>query len=402
MVKTFLALISLSIPSIILAQNNNGYWDKDRATTREQILSAGSKTWLRTDELPIGTTEIVYRITLIDEDQNIADGLATALTLVPDPSGISKGTALAISLMSKMSGSDTCYYSIFSKPGDANNYLKTGDYKTACLSYPNPITKEVNRIAIQNSACIDENTRYLWFGFKNTNLIESEKIVLEVVPWVDNKAARGWTNAIKTKILTNCKNDPATKNFENPEEYCLCIVNKLETKFKLQEYQKLIPEEQNKAFNEIGTECLSESGEIDNFYQKQRQAAGNYIANKQYSHAIAKYLEIIENTQPELTDYNNLGYCYILTKQYLKAIKYLKEGEKLDEADLTIKGNLAHAYLLNGDVEIAKSIYLKYKSQNINETQSWADMVKIDFEDFNKVGILSNDFATILQLINNK
>lgn len=47
MVKTFLALISLSIPSMILAQNNDGYWDKDRATTREQILSAGSKTWLR-------------------------------------------------------------------------------------------------------------------------------------------------------------------------------------------------------------------------------------------------------------------------------------------------------------------------------------------------------------------
>jgi tetratricopeptide (TPR) repeat protein len=392
---TFL-LISVSA----CTQNSDGYWDKERATKREIILEAGAKTWIRSDELPIGTTEFVYRITVLGEGQKGVDGLATALSMIPDPSGISKGSAIAISLMSTMTGSHNCYYSIFNSQEDADNYYKTGNYKTACYSHPNEITNEVNRISIKSSTCINENTRYIWFGFKSTNLLMDEKIVLEIVPWVDNKAARGWTNAIKTNVLENCRNSSEAKKMVTPDNYCLCLLEQLEASYKLQEYQKLIPAEQNKIAKEIGQQCLSDTGELNHFYNKERETANNYIARKQYADAINKYLAIIAQSTSQFNDYNNIGYCYILTKQYLKAIKYLKEGEKLDETDLIIKGNLAHAYLLSGETEQAKTIYLKYKLQNINENLSWVDMVKIDFDDFRKIGIQSEHYTEILNLIN--
>ncbi|MDI5950298.1 tetratricopeptide repeat protein [Flavobacterium yafengii] len=400
MPKIIHIIIFLLISIGISAQNSDGYWDKDRATKRETILEAGAKTWIRSDELPIGTTEFVYRITVLGEGQKSVDGLATALSMLPDPSGISKGSAIAISLMSTMSGNHNCYYSIFTSQEDADNYYKTGNYKTACYSHPNEITSEVNRISIKSSTCINENTRYIWFGFKSTNSFMDEKIVLEIVPWIDNKAARGWTNTIKTNVLENCRNSYEAKKMVNPDNYCLCLLEKLEASYKLQDYQKLIPAEQNKIAEEIGQQCLSDTGELNHLYNKERETANSYIARKQYADAINKYLAIIAQTTSQFDDYNNLGYCYILTKQYLKAIKYLKEGEKLDETDLIIKGNLAHAYLLSGDTEQAKTIYLKYKSQNINESLSWIDMVKIDFDDFRKVGIQSENFNEILNLIN--
>lgn len=399
MIKVIITTSILFLTMITSGQNSEGYWDKERTTTKEVILGAGSKTWIRTDELPVGTTEIVYRITLLDEDQKIIDGLATVLSLIPDPSGISKGTAVTMGLMSKMSGSDKCYYSIFSSYNDANGYFNTGNYQTACYSNPNEINKEVNRISIYNNKCLKEDTKYLWFGFKNTNMLQSEKIILEVVPWVNNNGARGWTKTIKTTVMDNCKKQISSNNFKNPDEYCLCLIEKLENKFSLQDYQKLITVEQNKVFKIIGKECLTETGEINKIYDNERQNASDLINDKQYYQAINKYLEIINKTSSNIIDYNNLGYCYILTKQYLKAIKFLKEGEKIDETDLLIKGNLAHAYMLNGDFDDAKKIYIKYKNQNIDENTSWKKMVNDDFEQFSNAGIVCDKFDEIIEIL---
>ncbi len=89
----------------------------------------------------------------------------------------------------------------------------------------------------------------------------------------------------------------------------------------------------------------------------------------------------------------------ICLKEQLKAIKYLKDGEKIDETELLIKGNLAHAYLLNGDTDLAKSIYTKYKTQNVTEKLSWVDMVKTDFVEFTRIGLPSDNFDSILDII---
>ena len=54
---------ALLFSSSIYAQKE-GFWDKERATTKEIKLSAGKRTLNKTADLPVRTTEFVYRITV--------------------------------------------------------------------------------------------------------------------------------------------------------------------------------------------------------------------------------------------------------------------------------------------------------------------------------------------------
>jgi hypothetical protein len=54
---------SLAFLSVGFAQQD-GYWDKERATTKEVIVSARDRIVIKTDDFPVGTTELIYRITL--------------------------------------------------------------------------------------------------------------------------------------------------------------------------------------------------------------------------------------------------------------------------------------------------------------------------------------------------
>ena len=71
----------------------------------------------------------------------------------------------------------------------------------------------------------------------------------------------------------------------------------------------------------------------------------------------------------------------------------------MDESALDIQLNLAHAYLLNDHYSQAKSIYKKYQSQNVTDSLSWTQKVKLDFELFRKSGVQNDNFDRILNLI---
>jgi hypothetical protein len=51
--------------------------------------------------------------------------------------------------------------------------------------------------------------RNLWFGFESKNWIMNQKIILEVVPWVDNKLSRG--GLLKTE-KDQCKTSNLAQN----------------------------------------------------------------------------------------------------------------------------------------------------------------------------------------------
>jgi Flp pilus assembly protein TadD len=142
-----------------------------------------------------------------------------------------------------------------------------------------------------------------------------------------------------------------------------------------------------------------ETGADGHIYDNERRQAEKLANEGKYGEAISTMLDVITNTKPKTSDYNNLGYYYIFSKQFSKAVKYLKEGIKLDDTDLLIQGNLAHAYLFNGDLEQAKIIYVKYKTQNVDDKMSWVDMIKLDFIDFKKAGLPSDNFQSILDLV---
>lgn len=394
----YLVFLSLLSFQSVFSQKD-GYWDKERATTKEIIVSARDRIVVKTDDLPTGTTEVVFRITLLDENQQMAGNLVSVLKSIPDPTGVSQGSAGAVFIVSKISGEDKCKYAVFSKGELATEYKNTGKTDDACLVQDTPVSKDAKRLSVDKTTCFKLNSNAIWFGFESKNWIMNQKIVLEVVPWVDNKASKGWTLENRKAIIEQCKTSNLAQKMTNSDDFCVCILDKIQEKYSYFEFQKLLLIERSKAFKDFGASCFGETSVSNATYSGLRKEALNFAKQGKYGQVIAKLTTIINDGKANALDYNLIGTSYLLTKQYGKAIKFLNEGEKLDDAELLIKLNLAHAYLLNDNFKSAKLIYKKYQFQNVTDTLSWVEKTKLDFENFKKVGIQNENFEKVLTLI---
>ena len=401
MLKKISSLFFFFIAIPVLFAQKDGYWDKERSTTKEAVVSARDRILITIDDLPTGTTELIYRITLLDKNQQMASSLVSVLKAIPDPTGISQGSAGAVFLVSKISGDDKCKYAIFSKSDIATNYVTTGNTSEACLVQDEQVSKDAKRLSIDKTSCLksNANSNVLWFGFESKNWIMNQKIVLEVVPWVDYKLSRGWTKENRKAIIDQCKTSNLAQKMTNSSDFCVCISDKIQVKYTFKEFQKLLTEERNKAFKDFGALCFNETGASNAFNSDLRTQVTTLVKNGNYGAAIAKMNAIINNGKATVLDYNALGYYYLITKQYGKALKTLKEGEKLDATELLIQLNLAHAYLLNGNYKLAKAIHKTYSNQNVTDSLSWMQKTKLDFEAFQKAGIQNEDFNAILKIL---
>jgi hypothetical protein len=398
MLKIISSLIFFFVTIPVLFAQKEGYWDKERSTTKEVVVSARDRILINIDDLPTGTTEVIYRITLLDKNQQMANSLVSVLKAIPDPTGISQGSAGAVFLVSKISGDDKCKYAIFSMTDAANNYVTTGNTEEACFIQDEPVSKDAKRLSMDKSTCLKSNN-LLWFGFESKNWIMNQKIVLEVVPWVDYKLSRGWTKENRKAIIDQCKTSNLAQKMTNSADFCVCVSDKIQSKYSFKEFQKLLIEERNKAFKDFGTICFNETGASDAFNSDLRTQAVVLAKKGSYGAAIAKMNTIINNGKGSALDYNTLGYYYLLTKQYGKALKVLQEGEKLDATELLIQLNLAHAFLLNGNYKSAKAIHKTYSNQNVTDSLSWTQKTKLDFDAFQKVGIQDEDFDAVLKIL---
>ena len=398
MLKIISSFIFFFITIPMLFAQKEGYWDKERSTTKEVVVSARDRILIKIDDLPTGTTEVIYRITLLDKNQQMANSLVSVLKAIPDPTGISQGSAGAVFLVSKISGDDKCKYAIFSKSDAANNYVTTGNTDEACFIQDEPVSKDAKRLSMDKSTCLKSNN-LLWFGFESKNWIMNQKIVLEVVPWVDYKLSRGWTKENRKAIIDQCKTSNLAQKMTNSGDFCVCVSDKIQSKYTFKEFQKLLIEERNKAFKDFGTICFNETEASDAFNSDLRTQAIVLAKKGSYGAAIAKMNTIINNGKAKVTDYNTLGYYYLITKQYGKALKVLKEGEKLDTTELLIQLNLAHAYLLNGNYKSAKAIHKTYSNQNVTDSLSWTQKTKLDFDAFQKAGIQDENFNAVLKIL---
>jgi tetratricopeptide (TPR) repeat protein len=394
----FLALIASISVGLIYAQPD-GYWDKERAFTKEIKVSARDRIIVKTEDLPVGTTEFILRVTLLDNNQQMANSLVSVLKSIPDATGVSQGSAGAIFIISKISGDDKCTYALFSKESDALQYKENGKTTQACFVQDEAVSKDAQRLSVDKSACLQANSKGFWFGFESKNWIMNEKIILEIVPWVNIKLSRAWTIDSRKKVLSECKTSDLALKTTNSDDFCVCVLDKIQNKYRFQEFQKLLPAEKAKCFKDYGKTCFVETGASDESNLVLRSQATQLIQNGKYGEAISKITTIISNGKAEVLDYNSIGYAYIMTKQYAKALKYLKEGEVLDGSELLIQMNLAHAYLLENDFKTAKTIYKQYQSQNVSDSLSWTQKVKFDFETFKKSGITSDDFDRVLKLL---
>ena len=394
----FLLIISLAFHNSFAQKD--GYWDKTRTTTEEITVSARNRIIIKTQDFPEGTTEVVFRITLLDKNQQMAGSLVSVLKSIPDPTGISQGSAGAVFILSKISGEDKCKYAIFSNADLATKYKENGKTENACFAQDTPVSKDAKVLSTDKSPCMKLNSGNLWFGFESKNWIMNQKVILEVVPWVDNKLSRGWSVDNRKSIIDQCKTSNLAQKMSNSDDFCVCILDKIQTKYKFKEFQKLLAVERVKAFKDFGNSCFGESNLSTAVYEDLRKQATLLTKQGKQGEAITKLMIIINDGKATALDYNSIGSNYILTKQYGKAIKFLKEGEKLDDAELLIKLNLAHAYLLNDNYSSAKTIYKEYQAQNVTDSLSWNEKIQQDFEAFKKAGIRNKDFERVLKLLN--
>ncbi|WP_353148370.1 tetratricopeptide repeat protein [Flavobacterium sp.] len=395
MKKIFLFLL---IAQISFAQKD-GFWDKERAFTKEIKLSSGNRTLVKIDDLPEGASEFVFRILLIDENGKITTSLASILKAIPDPTGISQGTAGAIVLTNSLSGEDTCVYGIYTSEKAGNQFLKDGKLETACYYKKDPINKDSKVISIKNTNCF-ENAPSIWFGFENKNWVLSTKIVLEVVSWIDYSASRGWNLETKKELLTEAEKVTTVKMVANKNNYLATFLKVFTAKYKYSEYKQLLAIEKMNAMQSIATESLAQSGELQNYLDKIRSASFDLFKIGKSEEAITLIQkEIIDKKYAKDNDYSALGDIYLFNKQFVKAEEQYKKAIDKNTSELRYQLKLAHVFMFSNKIGEAKDIHKLYKDNNISANKSWIAQTKYDFEDFEKRGFSTDNFKKILRIL---
>lgn len=387
----------------LFAQSTDGYWDNQRITNKEIKLSAGDKIIVKSEDFPVGTTEFVYRITLLDENQKMVNDLASVLKAIPDPYYIGKGTGGAISLISGISGTDKCTYAVFQDQQKAADFTSSGKFDNACVYQKNPVSKDVKVISLAKNICLDDDVKSIWFAFKNENWMMNEKIVLEIVPWVDKKASRGWTLKRKKDLVENLMNngDLTYVKKDISRNVALSIFNQLEEKFRYQDYHLLSAEDQKFETEQLEEKAFIQNDALDLYYEIICYKA-NLLAKKGNVDEAIALIESKVTSKPtaKAVNYNYLAEIYMKSKQFEKALKALKNAENLDPSELKVQMNLAHVYMFMDNVGASKEIHKKYMNQNVSAKQTWKNKAINDLDGFKKTDLPQDNISKIWRLYN--
>ena len=383
--------------SSIFAQKD-GFWDKERATSKEIVLTAGKRALIKTEELPSGTTEFVFRITLLDEGQKLTSSLVSVLKAIPDPTGISQGAAGAIHLTSAISGDDKCTYAIFNETNQANQFLKDGSSDKACFEQKEKVNKEVKLISM-SSTCLT-NIPNLWFGFESQNWLMNQKILLEVVPWVDYKASRGWTKHNKKELEAEITRLNFVNSLTKKEIFSGELINLITDKYKFNEFKDFLSSEKTNIIQNLSLQAIQNTKQMHDFLEFKRKTAWDFYKKGEYQKAISFIQdEIIENKWAQAKDYSALGDIYIETKQFIVAKESYFKATELDSNHLWYQLKYANALVFNDELSEAKEIHKKYKSNNIDAKTSWTQQAKFDIAFYKSKGLNVDDFKKILRIL---
>lgn len=391
-------LVAAILFSVSCFSQKDGFWDKERATSKEIILTAGKRALIKTEELPSGTTEFVFRITLLNEGQKITSSLVSVLKAIPDPTGISQGAAGAIHLTSAISGDDKCTYAIFNESNQANQFLKDGSSDKACFEQKEKVNKEVKLIST-SSTCLT-NIPNLWFGFESQNWLLNQKIVLEVVPWVDYNVSRGWTKQTKKEIEKMCTSFSFYHQLSKKEIFTGEFINLFTERYKYAEFKNMLDSEKATINSEITLQSLNNTKQMNDFIELKRKTAWDFYKKGEYQKAISFIQdEIIDNKWAQAKDYSALGDIYIETKQFILAKESYFKATELDSNHLWYQLKYANALVFNDELSKAKEIHKKYKSNNIDAKTSWTQQAKLDIAFYKSKGLNVDDFKKILRIL---
>ena len=353
---------------------------------------------IKTADFPLGTTEVVYRISILDDNQKISSSLVSVLKAIPDPTGISQGSAGAVFLASTISGDDKCKYAVFTNEKEAMEYEKSAVLKNACVVQNEPVNKEAKLLS-EKSKCFNGNQN-LWFVFESDNWIMNQKIVFEVVPWVDYKFKNGWTNAAKKQLLSEVENNEFFKSIKQKDKLLGYFIETFTSKYNFNDYKEIIPAEKAKAFSDVMDESLKKSGLMKDYLDGIRAEAKRFLSAKEYEKGMPLIEnDIIQKGRATDLDYGLQGDFYLMTKQYIKSEVAIKKAISMNATNIEHQLRLAHVYLFSDRVSDAKDIHKKYRSNNVSSSKSWTQATKEDFDNFKKNGLPTDDFKKILRIL---
>lgn len=392
-------LVLLFVGMMGFAQNSNGYWDNVRTTNETISLKAGEKKYIKSADFPEGTTEVVFRIMLLDDNQKLTSSLVSLLKAIPDPSGISQGTAGALFLASTITGSDKCKYAIFSNENDAKNYVYKKTNKNACVNQDTPVNKDA-KLLNQNNSCLSKNAKNVWIAFESDNWVMNQKVILEIVPWVDYGASSGWTSKNKQELVSELQKQPFVKTLDNKELFLGTFIDAFTKKYRFSDYSKLLKVEKITVIETIVNESLKTSGQMNSYLNFIREDAKMLNFTKKPDEAIAKMQnEIISRNLATDKDFGFLGNLYLATKQFLKAEEYLKKAIELNPTELSYRLKLAHVYMFTDRISEAKDIHKKYQLNSLGNLQTWKQQTEFDFKQFEENGFDTSQFKKILRVL---
>lgn len=385
--------------SVCIAQDKQGFWDNSRSTNETITLNAGKRKVVKTYDFPVGTTEVVYRISILDDNQKITSSLVSLLKAIPDPTGISQGTAGAVFLASTITGDDKCKFVVFTTEKDALNYEKSGVIKNACIVQEEPVNKATNLLS-EKSKCMIQTSGALWFGFQSDNWVMKQKVVLEVVPWINNMLQSGWTTDKKKEILALGEKCEIAQKVANKDLFLGNFINAFVTKYSYDAYKKLLSVEKTTAVSDLAEESLIKSGQLGSYLDTVRNEANQFdVSNKSTEGITLIQKEIIDKNRAIADDYFLLGSLYLSSKQFVKSEEALLKAIEMNKSDVDYQLKLAHVYLFADQLSNAKNIHRQYKSNSLSNSKTWTEQTKIDFEKFQKNGFDTENFKKILRIL---
>jgi tetratricopeptide (TPR) repeat protein len=99
----------------------------------------------------------------------------------------------------------------------------------------------------------------------------------------------------------------------------------------------------------------------------------------------------------------NLCWAQLLTKDFVGALSTSERAPSEDTGYLSLQAKRAHALLFLGRSEGARQIYGKYVGQQLPETgKSWERGILADFDELEKNGLKSPEFAKIREMLKSK
>jgi hypothetical protein len=353
------------------SQNSESFWDTKRATTETIKVKAGESLVYKSEDLPAGTTEVLYRIKIVETNSKITESLISVLKSIPDPTGISQGTAGIIFLTTTITGKDKFDYALFTSVNDATAFIKTKKSSKSCFQSFESSSSDSKIITFDNQ-CFNYKTKNLYFVISSKNWVLDQSVLIEVVPFVNKKLARGWNEETKQEILNLAKSQSLYKSVKNQNGFSLQFKNYIEDKVTFTEYQQLLAVEKTGLMEVATQNALKKIGESYIPIQLARLDAEKAVLSANYAKAITLYNELIfDKKLATVTDYFNLSICYLATKQLVNAQNLITEAQTIYKNSLSMHLAMANYFLLASDWKACKEIQEQYKNQNLDATRSW-------------------------------